>query len=503
MIGRGLAAVFLLVIPQEVEILRDAEATKAEFAEFERAQIEGRRFPAADPDVVHACTVRLPGGQELGVRVLLPEGYDGTRPLPLLVAMGGGPAPSADVAKDQARQMAANWWGLLKKKGWILAVLEDSVSLVRPARDLRYDVLRPEDFRAAVDEVQERFNVHPNRICATGVSLGANYAIHFAAHRPDWFAAVVPASSEGESRESLLRNLGGVSVYALNGARDRTIRTIDGPRKMAEILKKLGNRIEYEESQTGGHESFRERYGDVLVWLEKAIRDPWPKVVVRVPHEGLFPTSRRRYWVDVDSDQALVRAEAAGQSITVSAACCRWLRLSLHDALVDLDRPLRVVVNGKEAFSGKLVRTKTATRDRGVVVAGTIKVPVPLDDSARDLARRWTSTLAPSVPESKTAWWEFYARATLAERAHRPVWEAEPEGDGYRLTSVEADSPEGKAGLKVGDVIVGFEDEFFYKGGEGLSLVARTLLRRPRPAEHYSLQVLRDGKAVLLLVALR
>src|ERR1051326_6750381 len=297
MIGRGLAVVFLLVIRQESEIARDGGASKEEFAAFEKAQFE-RSFPAAYPEVVHSWTVTASGGQELGVRVLLPEGYDGRTPLPLLMAMGGGPAPTADVARDQARQMAANWWGLLKKKGWILAVLEDTVSLVRPARDLRYDVLRPEDFRAALDSIQERFNVHPNRIGATGVSLGANYAIHFAAHRPDWFAAIVPASSEGESRESVLRNLGGVSVFALNGARDRTIRTIDGPRKMAEILKKLGNRFEYEESESGGHDSFRDRYPDVLTWLEKSTRDPWPKVVVRVPHDGLLPTSRRHYWVD-------------------------------------------------------------------------------------------------------------------------------------------------------------------------------------------------------------
>ncbi len=502
MIGRGLAVVFLLVIPQEAEIARDGGTSKAEFAAFERAPLE-RSFPAVDPEVVHSWTVAASGGQELGVRVLLPESYDGRKPLPLLLAMGGGPAPTADVARDQARQMAANWWGLLKKKGWILAVLEDTVSLVRPARDLRYDLLRPEDFRAALDSIQERFNVHPNRICATGVSLGANYAIHFAAHRPDWFAAIVPASSEGESRESVLRNLGGVSVYALNGVRDRNIRTIDGPRKMAEILRKLGNRVEYEESETGGHDSFRDRYPDVLTWIEKATRDPWPKVVVRVPHDGLFPTSRRRYWVDVDSDQALVRAEAAGQTITVSAACCRWLRLSLHDALVDLDRPFSVVVNGKESFSGKVLRTKTATGDRGVAIAATIKVAVPLEDPAREVARRWTSTLTPSVAAAKPAWWEFYARATLVEQRHRPVWEAEAEGDGYRLTSVEADSPEGKAGLKIGDVVVGFEDEIFYKDGEGLSLVAKTLLRRARPADHYSLLVLRDGKQVLINVTLQ
>jgi len=165
-------------------------------------------------------------------------------------------------------------------------------------------------------------------------------------------------------------------------------------------------------------------------------------------------------------------------------------------------------VNGRESYSGKVTRAIHATRDRGIVVAATVDVPVPLDHDAVEVAHRWTSTLAPTVGETKLAWWEFYARATLSERRHRPVWEGEPvEGSagfgGYRITSVEPDSPEGKAGLQVGDVVVGFEDELFYRDGEGLTLVARTLLRRPRAPENYRLIVRREGKPVTVPVPLR
>ena len=43
-------------------------------------------------------------------------------------------------------------------------------------------------------------------------------------------------STEGDSRELLLRNLKDTPVYILEGSRDRNIWGIEGPRALAEIL---------------------------------------------------------------------------------------------------------------------------------------------------------------------------------------------------------------------------------------------------------------------------
>ena len=46
-------------------------------------------------------------------------------------------------------------------------------------------------------------------------------------------SAIVPVSTEGDSREHLLRNLKTVPVYLLEGSQDRNIRTITGPRALS------------------------------------------------------------------------------------------------------------------------------------------------------------------------------------------------------------------------------------------------------------------------------
>ena len=49
-------------------------------------------------------------------------------------------------------------------------------------------------------------------------------------------------------------------------------------------------------------------------------------------------------------------AQLTGQEIQLTGQVPTSLRLRLSDRLLDLDRPVRVVANGKEWFSGKVTR---------------------------------------------------------------------------------------------------------------------------------------------------
>jgi hypothetical protein len=497
----------------------DRAFSKAEFQAFEKVIEEPRALPALDAS--QELSLEIPGGRGVRVRVVLPERYDPKKAWPLLVAMGGGPVRAPGQVKEQAEFMLSLWKRTTRRLGWVLAVIEDPLSVALEAPELRYRTLLPSDLRAAVEAVRARVQVHPLKVCATGLSLGANYAIQFAAHSPDLLAGIFPVVSEGESRDAVLRNLQPLSVYAANGAKDRAIRTIEGPRRMGEILKGLGLRAHCEEDPQKGHDSFQERYVDVLPWLEKAPRNPWPKLFVRVPHEGLFGVSRRLYWIEADSDQATFRAEAKGQEIAILAARTRRLRVWLGDALADLDKPLKVTVNGRAAFEGKVARSirsavAAAAQDRAFVPAAALDLEVPLDLVPLGTAHQWTATLAPSGRETKLPWWEHYALLTLAERNPRPGLEGEklplaeaaslkfPEGlTGVRLTKVAEGSPEAAAGLKAGDVLAGFEDEVFYRDGLGVSLMAERLLRLPEPPAGYTVRVLRPSGAEDVAVRFR
>ncbi len=484
----------------------DRPLSKAEFATVEALLRAGRDYPEADPDEARYLTVTVRPGRAFRVLVSLPAAYAPATSCPLMLVMAGGPVSSRGQARRDCLSIADLWWELLKKSGWILAAVEDTVSLRLGDGDLRYLTLQPGDLRAAIDSVAARFNVDPDRVCATGVSLGANYAIQFAAAHPDAFAGIFPVASEGESREALLRNLGHASIQLLNGAKDKNIRTIDGPRQMAAILKRLGVRSSYTEVPDRAHEGFGDHYAGALPWLEEARRPAWPKVVTRVPHEGLFPVARRVFWLEADGDQAVLRAEAKGQTIEISAACARRLTLRLSDALLDLDRPVTVSVNGKKAFEGRVARTlraalETAARDRGIAAAGAIEVEVPQDAEASE---KWLESLKPAAEAAPLPWWEFYAKATLRERRPRAGIDGEKTADGsVRVTTLDPASPEAKAGVKRGDLAAGFEDEVFHREGGGLPLITEWLLRLPENPESYTLVLLREGRPVRLRIPLR
>src|SRR5206468_3945837 len=129
--------------------------------------------------------------------------------------------------------------------------------------------------------------IDPDRIHATGISLGSNYALAYAAAHPDWFAGIAPVSTEGETREHVLRDLNRVSVFTLEGAKDKNIRSIDGPRTMAKILNRFGQRHRYEEEPNQGHEGFFAKYPAVLQWLTNQPRTPFPREVIRLAHPGI------------------------------------------------------------------------------------------------------------------------------------------------------------------------------------------------------------------------
>ncbi len=509
---------------KDLEDLKFGEKTlgRLEFLAYEKFIREGPDLPAADPKQEHAIPVVVRAGRELRALVTLPENYHPKRGWPLLVVMGGGPPATTNLAREQARTVASLWKRLTARQGWILAAVEDTVSIAEEGRsELRYETLRPEDFRACVEAVQARFSVHPLKVCAAGISLGANYALQFAAARPDGLAGLFAVASEGESREHVVRNLQNVSVYVLVGTKDRNIRTIEGPRKLFEILRNLDIRAGYDEDPGRGHESFPDRYPEVLKWLENGPRNPWPRLVVRVPHEGLFPLARRAYWVEADSDQAAFRAELKLQDVSILAARARKLRVWLGDGLLDLDRDVTVTVNGKKLFEGKVPRNlktvvESGARDRGSVASAVLEFDVPLDRLSLESAYRWTQTLVPAVREARLPWWEHYARLTLGERRPRPGFDGEkiasddaaalklPEGTtGVRVTRVADGSLEARAGLREGDILTGFEDEVFFRDGLGASLVGEWLFRRPELPVSYTLSLLREGKPARLVVPLK
>jgi len=421
--------------------------------------------------------------------------------------------------------MLGVWAKAADDAGWIVAApaMESTCAQGEyTAERLPFEIFHPEEAAAVVAAVRTRFAVNPDRVVSTGISLGSNFSIAFACARPDWLSAIVPVSTEGESRELLLRNLRGVPIYVLEGARDGNIRGIGGPRALQEILVGFGYDVHYREFSDRSHEGFGDHYGDVLRWLDSRPRRRDPHLVLRVPSDAIMPVARRVHWIECDARQALLRARVVDPGrIEIEVHRARELRLFLNDHLVDLDRALEVVVNGVTVHDGLLSRSMRVALEQARELdderrfyCAELTVPVPTSDTALNIGRRLAQELAPSREPGTLSFWEMYAARAILERfpdlgmlfigEDLPV-DLGSAGDrvALRVLAVDANGPLQSSGLVAGDLLVEFGGEPFFHGVAGLAKAYNWLVRelRSKPAE-YELTVWRADKPVVLSVSL-
>jgi dienelactone hydrolase len=499
--------------------------TRERFHDVEEAMRRGRRaYPPAPARAdgryrVIELSIDVPAGPSVPVFVQLPSAYDPRTEWPLMFAMHGGPPGSAAQARSGADRMLRVWADAAENAGWIVAAPALTPSVTggtRTEQRLPYELFHPEQARAVIAALRARYRINPDRMVSTGISLGSNYSIAFGTSHPDWFSAIVPVSTEGDSRELLLRNLKTVPVYILEGSQDKNIREISGPRALRDLVSAFGYDLTYREFGDRAHEGFQEHYGDVLRWLETRPRQAYPRDVLRVPNTAITPMSRRVHWVEADTRQAFVHAEVTGPSrIDITARWARKLKVYLHDRLVNLDQPLEIRVNGVQAFNGNAARSALtalsgarARDDERLIFAAEVSVDVPVTAASIAVAGRAFDALTPTHPEGTLSFWEMYATRALEERlpslgidgaeeARPDVGEAARDQMGVRIRQIAPGSPLAAAGLKAGDLLLEVGGEPFFRGRGGLTTLHHWLIRelRSEPAS-YGVVTWRDGRRV-------
>lgn len=471
--------------------------------------------------VIHKMTVSAPGDREIPLLIRVPRAYTPERAWPLLLAMHGGPTGDASGALQGAANMLQVWTPAAEAAGWIVAspAMVDVVARDgRTADRLPYEIFHPEEARSVLDVVREAFHVDPDRIVSTGISLGSNFSIAFAAAHPDWFSAIVPVSTEGESREWLLRNLEPVPSYVLQGAQDRNVRAQAGPRAMDRILTDFGYDHVFREFSDRAHEGFQEHYPDVLEWLSARPRNPAPDEILRVPHMGIVTPARRIHWIEVDTRQALLQARITGQIIDITVRWAGQITLYLNDRLVDLDQPVTIRLNGQHLHTGRYTRSTTVALDEARASGDTDRlyparasILMPGGGGPNPAALALSEQIAPRSAPGQLSFWESYAVTALEERfptlgftaAETELAEntSVPEQVALRVTGVDANSAAANAGLEVGDVIIRFADELIFRGRGGTDSLYDLLVRELRETPTaYDIVVARGGSVRALRV---
>ncbi len=207
--------------------------------------------------------------------------------------------------------------------------------------------------------------VHPERVYLMGYSAGGDGVYQLAPRMADRFAAASMMAGHPNDASPLgLRNLpfmifmgGDDGAYKRNEVAaqwkvklgDLENADPDGYPHKVTIYEGLGHWMQGKDAEA-------------LPWMASRNRTTWPKKIV---WEQNGRTHERFYWLSVPKSVAkagqVVRAEADQQRIAIQTeGDVDQLTLRLHDALVDLDQPLEVTVNGKSVFSGKAPRTAAA-----------------------------------------------------------------------------------------------------------------------------------------------
>jgi dienelactone hydrolase len=317
-----------------------------------------------------------PRGGPTDFALHVPAGYDPSKPWPLLVTLHGhNPEGRASAGADWIRT-------------WLRSAAADYL-IVAPTTTRHTWGSRPghEIVLAAVGETLRRYHVDPDRVYLDGMSMGGGGAFRLAEHHPDRWAAIAPRCNVPDVRMKQDRtyvamvpeNLRNVPVYWVVGAKDPLI-PLAAAHAARDAYAALKYDVVYREHSEGGHDWSIEKDADVLAWFATKRRTPYPEEVVWKSYEQSFT---RSHWIEVlkrkdapplvtvhldmknqESERrteyrppVLVRAKRSGQTIEVVCEEVRELRVWLSDAMMDLDRPVVVTLNGRKVHDAVVKRS--------------------------------------------------------------------------------------------------------------------------------------------------
>ena len=230
---------------------------------------------------------------------------------------------------------------------------------------------------AVIRAIQKRYHIDPDRVFLTGMSNGGIGAWLIGMHHAPLFAGIAPmASGLDDVLMPFLANLRNTPVYIIHGAKDQ-IMPVELSRSISRELAALGYPHVYREHQgehpmAGGHYFPREEVPDLVLWLNRQHRNPFPTRVTLVREASHFQPFT---WVRLDAtdpiaafsedlvnkrDDSIKRrdyarlhaAVIAPNRIEVKTERVQRYSLFLNDRLIDVAQPLTVLTNGELSFEG-------------------------------------------------------------------------------------------------------------------------------------------------------
>lgn len=219
-------------------------------------------------------------------------------------------------------------------------------------------------FQRLIDLHVALLGVNPEKVYLLGYSAGGDGVWQLAPRMADRFAAA--SMMAGHPNEASLLGLRNLPFGLFMGGADAAY-------KRNQIAAERGAELDrLAAADPDGYPHFvriyeglphwmNRRDAEALPWMAQFKRRTWPRKIVWVQDDVVH---RRFYWLAVPEgvpigDRAKIVAELQDRTLTLTGDVPSRLQLRLSDALLDLDAPLTVRVNGTEVFQGTVPRKAT------------------------------------------------------------------------------------------------------------------------------------------------
>lgn len=229
---------------------------------------------------------------------------------------------------------------------------------------------RPEDdtfYRQIIMMMQAYYDVNPNKVYIMGYSAGGDGVWRLGPRMADyWAAASMMAGHPGDVSLVNLRNTPFmIWCGELDGAYDRNKRCQERIEEMDSLHAADPEGYIHEGHIVKGKAHWMDRVDTVAVdWMAKYQRNPYPKRIVWRQAEVTTP---HFYWITAPAKELArdkeVRANINGNTITLTRCDYTQLTFSLNNQMVNLNKPVTVIYQGKTLFKGK-VKSQQATLRR-------------------------------------------------------------------------------------------------------------------------------------------
>ena len=277
--------------------------------------------------------------------------------LPLFVALHGG-------GKGRGHYSGAvrTWLGRVRRRLRNFIFVAPTVLHKRYAEWGGY----PEEeayVKEVIKAVKRTYNVDTNRVYLAGFSMGGYGTWHIGGHEADVFAGLAAGAGGililphlGEPwGKGIIANLMHTPIAFAHGSNDRPA-PVWSDRKANEILNQLAQKYPgcYKHlyiEVPGGHQAPIPKLNQLVDWIFKFKRNPYPKHVIWEPKRKF---NHYLWWLKVKNPKIGQRLEAKieGNTITIETRNIdKGFSVLLNEKLIDPHKKVRVVLNGKEVFN--------------------------------------------------------------------------------------------------------------------------------------------------------